>query len=367
MMRVFIEPTDVWLFRDGRSFRAGEDHWARSLFPPTSNTIQGVIRSKVLFDSGVDLTAYANGAPEAQVLIEQIGGPGVSDGTLRIRGPFLGRWESGKVVRYYPLPVDLVQEKKSGLYHGLTPLKGASFRANWPDNVPLVPLWAELDEYEEARGWVREDALRAYLTEGVPPSAKVVLPDRYFYTGEPRFGIRMERTAHRPDDGYLFEVEYVRVQEGAGLDVEVEGIPRWEPKQGVLGIGGEARAGYYQVLDEPALAFPFPQSLGPRFKVYFATPAYFRQGWHPADWGTWFQGDVRLVAAAIDRARRIGGWDIVRNEHKPIHAYVPAGSVYFFKSEGQVIYSQEPVTEEGGEIGYGQVFLGTWEYIEWEG
>ena len=366
MMRVFIEPTDVWLFRDGRPFRAGEDHWARSLFPPTPNTVQGVIRSKVLFDSGIDLAAYANGSAEAQALAEQIGGPGVDYGALRIRGPFLARRESGKVARYYPLPADLVRQKENGLYDSLAPLKDAPFRANWPDGKLLVPLWTGLDEYQEARGWVREDALRAYLIERVPPPVEAVLLDRDFCTREPRFGIRMERAAHRSEDGYLFEVEYIRLREGAGLDVDVGGITEWKPKQGVLGIGGEARAGYYQVLDGPALTFPVPQTLGPRFKLYFATPACFTPGWHPADWAAWFEGDVRLVAAAVDRARRIGGWDIVQDQHQPMRAHIPAGSVYFFEGDGQVIYSNQPVTDEGGEIGYGQVFFGTWEYIDWE-
>jgi CRISPR-associated protein Cmr3 len=49
-MQIFIEPSDVLLFRDGRPFSAGEGHRARSIFPPTPNTMQGVIRSKVLAD-----------------------------------------------------------------------------------------------------------------------------------------------------------------------------------------------------------------------------------------------------------------------------------------------------------------------------
>ncbi|MBL8152360.1 MAG: CRISPR-associated protein Cmr3, partial [Blastocatellia bacterium] len=40
-MNLFIEPSDVWLFRDARPFAAGEQSRATSLFPPTPRTIQG--------------------------------------------------------------------------------------------------------------------------------------------------------------------------------------------------------------------------------------------------------------------------------------------------------------------------------------
>ncbi|MCS6846435.1 MAG: type III-B CRISPR module-associated Cmr3 family protein, partial [Anaerolineae bacterium] len=54
-MALFLSPVDVWLFRDGRPFDAGDDHYARSLFPPYPSVIQGAIRSHHLVVKGVDL------------------------------------------------------------------------------------------------------------------------------------------------------------------------------------------------------------------------------------------------------------------------------------------------------------------------
>jgi CRISPR-associated protein Cmr3 len=40
-MQIVIRPMDVWLFRDGKPFMAGEDHAAETLFPPSPFTLQG--------------------------------------------------------------------------------------------------------------------------------------------------------------------------------------------------------------------------------------------------------------------------------------------------------------------------------------
>ena len=71
--RLFLEPEDVALFRDGRSFDAGSDHRARSLFPPNPSTVLGALRSKLLMDTGVSLTAFAEGSEEAREAIDLIG------------------------------------------------------------------------------------------------------------------------------------------------------------------------------------------------------------------------------------------------------------------------------------------------------
>jgi CRISPR type III-B/RAMP module-associated protein Cmr3 len=58
-MQIVIRPMDVWLFRDGKPFMAGEDHAAETLFPPSPFTLQGAIRTKVLADKGVNLAEFA--------------------------------------------------------------------------------------------------------------------------------------------------------------------------------------------------------------------------------------------------------------------------------------------------------------------
>lgn len=362
-MRLIIEPSDAWLFRDGKPFRAGEDHWASSRFPPTPLTMQGVIRSKILLDSDTDLTVYAQN-PSETAIYAQIGGKGQDYGALRIRGPYLAHRENGDWVRYYPVPADLLYDQRGGVLHRLT-IGESPVIANWPHPLEsLRPLYApetqdQDSELAPASGWIAAEDLRSYL-EGRLPAPERMVPLGKIYELEPRITIGMERQIRRPRPQLLAGIGMVRLCPNWALDLEISGVPRWE-SQGYLGIGGEARAGYYQVLPS-TLPSASPGPLPSRFVLYCATPTWFKNGWRPESWGKWFTGGrVRLVAAAVNRPERIGGWDIVEGE-KPMRGYVPAGSIYYFESEGQVLYNGEPVTDDPaeGQIGFGQVFIGQW-------
>jgi len=365
-MRMFIGPSDVWLFRDARAFSGGEDHWASSFFPPTPLTVQGIVRSKVLMDSGVSLEAYQRRFPEAQSLIQQIGHGANDFGQLTLRGPYVAQraQEGGRATlkRYYPLPAD-VARLESGELVILAPLGGdVPFVANWPPDAPsLRPLWCVTSQsLKEPEGrWLDEKEMQAYL-EGKPPQKLV--SDKALFVTEHRPGIRRKHNTGTTEDGYLYEVGFIRPKPGVGLEVEITGIPDWEPAKGVLGVGGEARAGYYELW--PEREYPFPVKLEGRFKVYFATPAIFERGWQPDNWGRFFHGGtVHLAAAAVGRLQPIGGWDMVRRWHKPIRYAVPAGSVYYFEAEGTITYDGAAVSDAYDKIGFGQILIGRWNYV----
>jgi len=228
----------------------------------------------------------------------------------------------------------------------------------------MLPLWSSSEEIRGSYGWISEDGLLDYFG-GKPPASDAVLYPKALFLKEPRIGIQMDHTLQRvkEEGGGPFQVDFIRLKEGFGLDLEVDGIEPWDPEEGVLGIGGEARAGRYVIISRPALEPSALEPLPSRFKLYLATPAYFANGWCPADWDKWFRGGkVRLVAAAVNRPRRIGGWDIAAGKDKPMRAFVPPGSVYYFETESKVSYTGEPITEYGGQIGYGQAFFGEWDY-----
>jgi CRISPR-associated protein Cmr3 len=126
-MQIVIRPMDVWLFRDGKPFRAGEDHAAETLFPPSPFTLQGAIRTKVLADKGVNLAEFAkNGErnPDPDV------GYGENFGKLRLRGPLLMRCKDGKWERLIPMPTDVV--KVGNRYELLRPNLDLPFNTNLP-------------------------------------------------------------------------------------------------------------------------------------------------------------------------------------------------------------------------------------------
>lgn len=396
-MWLFIEPSDVWLFRDGKPFDAGSDHRARTLFPPNPTTVQGAIRSKLLAASGTSLVAFALRDPACQTIADQIGWPGEPP-PFSLRGPLVARCErdeTGKITgvrRYFPLPADVVKVKGTEQYRVLEPLNGDPFAANWPQDG-LLPLWAwTTDVLTDASGWIDEETLVAYLRGAAALSGTDVLSEEALFARESRFGIGLDSRVKRPEEGLLYQIEFARLRENVGLLVEVDDshLPTKVqlPADGPLSIGGESRAAHYTILDSfTPVANPWPALAHDgktRLKLYLASPTWFAGGWRAADWENWLKGqNLRLVAAAIRRAQPIGGVRVdamsqaaldprpvprVQHGHfqKAMSRYVPAGSVYFFEADGPITYTSEPVTEEidAKQIGFGHVLAGTWNYVK---
>ncbi|HUW14756.1 MAG TPA: type III-B CRISPR module-associated protein Cmr3 [Anaerolineae bacterium] len=369
MMRVFLEPLDVWLFRDGRPFDALSDHRAQSIFPPLPTVAQGVIRSAHLAYRGVPISDYIYGhAPHVEA---EIGPPGKHP-PFTVRGPFIARMDEARdaVIRYLPRPADASLSDGDWMAPG--PLSDGPFANNLPDSVRL--LWTSFrpQKDEEAAKWVSEATLGTYLAKGQVARGKVY-QDADLFVRESRFGIGLDSTLRRPHEGALYEIEFVRAKEGVGLEIEVQGLDMncW-PQSGLLKIGGEGRAAMVQKLqDRPSMGvgqMPDPEDQGRvRFKLYFATPAYFDDGWRPSDWGRFFNGSApQLAAAAVERPLVLGGIDLAKAEkgggqpHKPAKRYVPAGSVYFFEGDDTTTLKSEHVTDFGATIGFGQIFVGRW-------
>jgi CRISPR-associated protein Cmr3 len=372
MWQMFIEPNDVLLFRDGKPFMAGEDHRARSLFPPTPFTMQGVVRSKVLFDRGVSPHDYAHAAtPGAQALMQEIGGVGSSYGQLRLRGPFVAKRNASGIMRYVPLPADMVRVGDD--YRLVKPLADHPFGSNQPTD--LLPLWTRTDQLlKEARGWLAEQVFIERYVQGLSLRKNDVICENQLLVREPRFGIALDYTPRRPQEGMLYQMEFLRLREGVGLLLEVDGIDPFTPR-GFLQVGGEARPAAYEVLQIPLPPLAPINPLPRQFKVILLTPAWFNGGWQPqgGDWRQFFDGKATLISVALPRAQSIGGAfvdDRRRSENfqKPMRRFVSAGSVFFFESDGAVAYNGKPFTEtppgEGdfGQIGFGCMVTAPWDY-----
>lgn len=383
MTWLFIEAADVWLFRDGRPFSAGEGHIARSVFPPTPQTLQGALRALILNRSGIGEEDYRRANAKAQAVIQKIGKPPKSGarpdpgglGDFALAGPFLARWEevAGKLVavRYTPMPADVAQVEKGhgSEYFALRPTPDFPFGCDKPSKywLPLVP-WRDVDEASEPNesGWLRETALTIYLQDepgfDCLSSAELFVP-------ESRFGIGLDYAKKRPTTGMLYQVEFVRPKPQVGLLVRLTGKTQLPDNAGWLTLGGEMRAARYRtVSDASVIADASLAQPTTRLKLVLSTPAFFSDGWQPLDgkWNQLFNGQkIQLVSAALGRPQKIGGWDIATRWHKPMRAFVPAGSVYFFQSNQpinppQVLTETPPGELPFDKMGFGQVVAGQW-------
>ena len=199
------------------------------------------------------------------------------------------------------------------------------------------------------------------------------------FVPESRLGIAFDYGRRRPKERMIYSLDYRRpsvAQLGTdaepGLLVKLSEGVKLPQKEGILALGGEARAAHYRLLDD-AEAPNFPQSQpAKQLKILLLTPAWFSDGWQPkgGDWGRLLgnPAGLRLVAAAVGRAQYLGGWNVATNWHKPMRAFVPAGSVYFFAAD-------EPMTPPTAltetpeeqlyfvEKGFGACVCGQWSWL----
>lgn len=352
-MALFLEPVDVWLFRDGRPFDAGDDHYARTLFPPFPTVLQGVIRSHHLRVKGIDLNDKS--------AIQRTVGTATSYGTLRLRGPFVAQRTGDAITRYFPLPADAVPFANGTVKPAQPQAPSATgARTCWDNYIPflLFPVESEPRKPDEG-AWLSECDLWNYLYgQPVQPLSASEL-----FVIEHRYGIGIQKERNRVvEEGKLYAAEFVRPADGVGLYLDINGYNGWPPT-GVLRIGGEGRAARFEQV--PALSWPDPPDpLPQRFKVIFVTPTYFAQGWQPQSWTAFFDGSVTLKAVAIRRYEARGGFDYVSGAQKPARRYVPAGSVYYFESDGGARLKSGLVngalTDDAPEIGLGLVWIAPW-------
>lgn len=388
-MWLFIEPIDVWLFRDGKPFTGGEDRLAHSLFPPAPFTLQGSIRAKILAESGVDVEDYAKGANCSQSLTrqvaEEIGFPSAGYGKLRLRGPFLAKRQGGRAEFYFPVPADLRQLKLADSHSKtvvlapgqclpfITSITGAS------QSSKFCLLWArDIYPVKQPRGWLSQQAMEKYLD--MQHENLEVIADSNLFEFESRFGISVDSSRKGAEEGMLYQAEFVRLKPDVGLLVSVDGVSSL-PSQGILALGGERRAAKYEKVDvgrdfrQIDNATQHQAVAEGRFKLVLTTPAYFQNGWLPSSFERFFSGgSVELVAAAIPEPINIGGAKVdIESQrrgafHKPMYRFVPAGAVYFFESKDKVTVTGEPFTESPSDedlskIGFGQFLIGRWDYV----
>jgi CRISPR-associated protein Cmr3 len=397
-MRIFIEPTEPLLFRTGRPFTAGENTFAESLFPPTPETLQGALRATIAIQWGqaqeppisTPESIFAHDALTTLIGKREKGGD--TYGQFRITGMTLGRRNpsnTGTVERLFPPPAHLMVTLESGSKRKLQqltflrPVEQEPGTTNMPADYalpfPVLHDHKTAGKSEPLTDWLTPSGLKSVLQGDLPrKSDEHRVKTNEIYTHEPRLGIGMHDHAKTTREGYLYQVQMIRMQPGYGFVIDLAcgekryGASETPPVQeqqrdashdlaflstGWLTLGGEQRAARFTVLKGSEERDEAPTTKEGNL-LYFATPTYFKQGWLPED-----QSLIpsRPLSAVIMRYQSIGGWYLdprsAGGGGKVMHRCVPAGSVYFFD---QKVTVNRPLTEYGWQIGYGIAYTGEW-------
>lgn len=323
-MRIDIRSFDTLFFRDGKPFSQGEEVWANGLFPPPPSVLYGALRTAYFSRNLGDLPAAGTDQdPSAE---------------LSIQSMFLRK--AGKV--YVPCPYDIVARKGSddlgmlalqdfsevasslALPYALCPPAGFA---------PAIPLGGKY--------YVPLEEFVTYLEQAKLPGQVCKMDN--FVVREPKIGLTRSAQTGSAEEGKLYRVELFRPKSDVGilLDWRAPAGAKFSlPAEGFFNMGGEAKSVWY-TSSPKEINIPQPALDGNLFKVVLCTPALFEQGWLPAGIdpetlrGKWRGHHVEVLSAALDRSTHLGGFDMKKNRPKAMRRAVPAGAVYYLKTESE--------------------------------
>lgn len=383
-MKLFIEPNDVLMFRDGRPFAGGDDHFARGTFPPSPATIYGALRSHILSHHWSEFDNFKNDQRQIPENVKKEIGTPDELGSLALCQFTLAIKNGNGVEQMFPMPKDVVMEKgsspcpslakrgiseKEELYI-LNPTSFSGIKTITDIPQGLSNMWHPSEKaMEAASGFLSSKEMSEYLL-GKSPSERTP-PDKLFDTEE-RTGIQKSRKTRSVETGRLYSVEYFRLSEHTGFAIEVGNTELLLPS-GILRLGGDNRSARYATESwNEILVDQIKKKIAEtkHFKLVLTTPAIFKKGWLP-DWINtdtkqgWINGiSVKLTGACVGKPIGIGGYDFVKNQPKVMKKAVPAGSLYYFGlTEGDVDSLFENVwlksiSDEKTQEGFGITLIG---------
>ncbi|MEM5810166.1 MAG: type III-B CRISPR module-associated protein Cmr3 [Candidatus Aenigmatarchaeota archaeon] len=373
-MWIKISPNDTLFFRSGRPFSMGSETWADSIFPPNPSTIYGALRTFFIFERG-SLEDFKNGK------YKDIGTPN-EKGKMNIIGPII--FNHGDNSTYFPIPLDLVEIKNIRK-------EDDNFKENQTDNgdnnylkrlskidKPKI-FYAEntLENILVYKGEEQVESAEGYLDDIVFKEYLLCQKDKYSFVSKPyerelRIGIARNNITLSSKEGYLYRISMIRLEKDYCFLVKIDGIDNI-PEKGLFTLSGEGKTVRFEKINNNPLQhlenmdFELKDGI---FKIYLATPAIFENGWLPK----WINEEtmegvkdgikLKLIACAIGKYLRIGGWDMAKNEPKPMYKAVPAGSVYYFKvlngsfEKIKEVFHFKNISDINPEEGFGLSLMG---------
>jgi len=356
-MKIIISPNDVLLFREAKTFDAGETHVARSILP-VQQALAGAIRSKVLVNSDFSDDA------------KQVVGYKKEDPAFEIHGSFFHKQQD-----YFKAPLDIAKSKDEVGYFYIMPRE-----LQWKKKDLALFVGKRL-HFESVNGYLSHENMIKYLCGTLEEESlnlnNVVEGSEKLFKRENRVGIKLG-SGKTTEEGYFYKVEFLRLNKGTKLSLWLGSgaadVEQRIGKRGILKLGGESRFAKYELKEEELLANFQKKWEGikgainrdKKFKLYIATPSLVKE----SETYTW---DVeRIIKEKLElegvniyplvgKPYLISGWDYADNKPKGNKYGIPEGSVYFIKFDGEFNWDM-PYFKFGelNKLGYGLAFLGVW-------
>jgi len=347
-----IAPLGALYFGDGRPMTAGETDYGDGRFPPSPRTMQGLVRSALLY--GVPDLDLETGADRDRIA-NLVGPPDRLPDGWQIVGPWLASWTAGddgqadRVEPWMPRPQYLV-ERSGCARNALQALKPKPLETdNIKWDLDSGPEMAALSEgrVRTEPTFMDPETLRAVLAGSVPAGSTSGLPE--FVKPEPRTGLVIEPGKSVARAGMLYTLGFHRFADQAGFVLRFRGdlsggLTETALTNGVATLGGKNRLARLLAVSgwskdfEAALRgdhLPNEPADKTRFWVWTTTPVALERPWAPGlNPDRIGAAEATVVTAAIGPPERIGGFSLADRRSAAVQSHVPAGSAWLVEIKG---------------------------------
>ena len=329
-----LDPLDTLFFKGSEPMVAGQNHEARTVFPPMPSTLIGAIRTAILLQRGALTEFIQTGkAPSSHSLIGTPDCPG-----FEITGPlFSAATEDLNHECFFPVPALWFGNMKNRKDGDPVAVQRGEMAEKEIQKLGLKgsvssPVWVQADKQGEIKPlvghWANRAAFSAVAQNSKPSiifktsldkinrQTPFLLPLSAFYEIEERTGIALDTETgnRRVRKGHLYSTTHIRLAPGVRLLVGLSETisPKHLDPEGVFPLGGEQRLVRYRPNAQSVTA-PLEQG---DWAMSLAPFPYSQM----EDWG-W--SELPRVSGPLIR---MGGWDMKKGFHKPITTFLPAGS-----------------------------------------
>jgi len=299
-----FKPVDTLVFR-------GVEHTSTFIFPPSSYTISGAIRTEYLKQHNIDFKDYGKGKVDNKI-IEEIGQAG-EKAPFSIIGPIFKKENNFFIPAPYSWYIEKNDNEKNEQKKDFQ--INSIIKSKKIENPLIINnkklFWAKGKKELQSIGgkWIKLNDLNN-------KKELEIFNLSFFVSFETRTGTAINHKTKTVEQGNLYTFTHARLKENIeivfGLTKEID-----LENSGILKLGAEQRFGKYEKIENP-----LKEQSGNLFLSLSIVE------------GT---KEANQAVVATGKINYSGGWDLKKKFHKPMKGYFPAGTVFSKKLNNNFI------------------------------
>lgn len=331
-----IKPSDTLFFRKGKPISGGE--WSDNMLFPNPTVIWGAIYSMMITSGLIDETKLTSDKEE--------------DRTNELDKLKVGRlFIQHEKNLYISTPLDIYKEKdkdKKGILE-LKPISN-TFLSNSPlrDFYVGTKTTNTIENLENT--FIEVGSFKGNTYQFQKTGGFTIKTADKFALEVPKIGIQRNNTTRTAEEAMLYRDTATQIKKDVSLIVEIfisEALAETFPVSNILKLGAEGKTVLFEDVSNDKLTKNIENLYSEmernlnndfsKFRLYIHSPTIFNSGNGIEELQ---KSGFEVLGMCMGKFQKIGGYDIEKNQPKPMQKAVPSGSIYFIENQNNYDFSK---------------------------